>query len=109
MTTRLSCSHAIRRAARLADGYFPGTPDLDELGGLIRDLASAAEAEGRSPDEIEINAMFGVLTDDAIGHAERLAELGVSRAMVPAFFFAGPGGLDRLGEFGEKMVRPLAT
>ena len=28
-------------------------------------------------------------------------ELGVGRIMIPAFFFAGPGGLDRLDEFGE--------
>jgi len=24
--------------------------------------------------------------------------------MLPAFFFAGPGGLDRLSEFGEKYI-----
>ena len=33
-------------------------------------------------------------------------ELGVSRAMLPAFFFAGDGGLDRLAEFGERYVQP---
>jgi len=33
--------------------------------------------------------------------------LGVDRIMVPAFFFAGPGGLDRLSEFGER-VAPLS-
>jgi hypothetical protein len=27
--------------------------------------------------------------------------------MVPAFFFAGPGGLDRLGEFGERVIRTV--
>ena len=39
---------------------------------------------------------------------EQMAELGVGRIMVPAFFFAGPGGLDRLDEFAEK-VMPLAS
>ena len=37
---------------------------------------------------------------------EQMAELGVGRIMIPAFFFAGPGGLDRLSEFGER-VMPL--
>jgi len=27
---------------------------------------------------------------------------------VPAFFFAGPGGLDRLSEFGER-IAPVAA
>lgn len=40
-----------------------------------------------------------------------MRELGVDGVMVPAFFFAGffagPGGLDRLSEFGEKVI-PLA-
>jgi hypothetical protein len=29
--------------------------------------------------------------------------------MVPAFFFAGPGGLDRLSEFGERVIRAVAN
>ena len=33
----------------------------------------------------------------------------VERLMVPAFFFAGPGGLDRLSVFGERVVKPLAS
>jgi hypothetical protein len=28
--------------------------------------------------------------------------------MVPAFFFAGPGGLDRLSEFGERVIKTAA-
>ena len=37
--------------------------------------------------------------------AEQFMELGVDRAMVPAFFFAGPGGMDRLADFaGQVMV-----
>ena len=46
---------------------------------------------------------------DPAADARQLEALGVSRAMVPAFFFAGPGGLDRLAEFGEKVVAPLAS
>jgi probable F420-dependent oxidoreductase len=97
---------AIRRAARLANGYFPGTPDPEVLRKLIRDLAAAAEAHGRAPEEIEVNANLRVRMADPVAGAEQLAEVGVSRAMVPAFFFAGPDGLDRLGEFAEKVIAP---
>ena len=37
---------------------------------------------------------------------EQMQSLGVDRIMVPAFFFAGPGGLDRMEEFAEN-VMPL--
>ena len=97
---------AVRRAARLSDGYFPGTTDVRVLARLISDLAVAAEAEARDPSQIKVHAIFGEQLADPVAGAEQLAELGVARALVPAFFFAGPGGLDRLGEFGDKVVRP---
>jgi hypothetical protein len=37
-----------------------------------------------------------------------MAELGVGRIMVPAFFFAGPDGMDNLSAFAEK-VMPIAN
>jgi probable F420-dependent oxidoreductase len=95
---------AIRRAARLADGYFPGEGDAERLAGLIGRVRAATEQEGRDPDSVEINAMFAHF-GDPMGGLERFVELGVGRAMVPAFFFAGPGGLDRLDEFGERVIR----
>jgi probable F420-dependent oxidoreductase len=97
---------AIRRAARLADGYYPGTGDPETLAGLIQDVRRAAEKEDRDPDEIAIHAMFGAQMADPLAGAEQLAKLGVERAMLPAFFFAGPDGLDRLAEFGESVVKP---
>ncbi len=96
---------AIQRVARIADGYFPGEGDVHRLGQLIRRVREATERAGRDPSSIEINAMFGQQMADPVAGAEQLAELGVSRAMLPAFFFGGPGGLDRLGEFGERVVR----
>ena len=92
---------AINRAVRLADGYFPGEGDAERLGGLITRLRQAAEDAGRDPDSIEINAMFGAQMADPKAGVEQMVELGVGRAMVPAFFYAGPGGMDRLAEFGE--------
>lgn len=94
---------AIRRAVRIADGYFPGEGDAQRLGALLGKLRSAAEQADRDPDSIEINAMFGVQMADPVAGLEQMAALGVGRIMVPAFFFAGPGGLDRLSEFGEQV------
>ncbi len=99
---------AIKRAVRIADGYFPGEGDAERLGGLIARLRAAADAGGRDPDSIEVNAMFGVQMADPIAGVEQLAALGVGRVMIPAFFFAGPGGLDRLSEFGERVILPAA-
>lgn len=97
---------AIQRVACIADGYFPGEGDAQRLGELIRRVRDATERAGRDPASIAINAMFGQQMADPVAGAEQLAELGVDRAMLPAFFFAGPGGLDRLAEFGERVVRP---
>ncbi len=95
---------AIRRAARLADGYFPGEGDVDRLASLIARVRQAAEDHGRDPDEIEINAMFSTQMMDPVAGVEKLTELGVGRIMVPAFFFAGDGGLDRMDEFAGRAI-----
>lgn len=95
---------AISRAVRIADGYFPGEGDAARLGKLITRLHTAAERADRDPSSIEINAMFGMQMADPVAGVEEMKALGVGRIMVPAFFFAGPGGLDRLSDFGERVV-----
>lgn len=95
---------AIRRAARLADGYFPGEGDADRLGSLIGRVRQATDAAGRDPDEIEINAMFSNFIRTPEVGVEKFRELGVGRVMVPAFFFAGPGGFDRMDEFAARAI-----
>lgn len=97
---------AVRRAARLADGYFPGEGDPLKLAELITAVRAECQAQDRDPDEVEINAMFGAQMKDPVAGAEQMRGLGVGRAMVPAFFFAGDGGLDRLRLFGESVVVP---
>ena len=52
--------------------------------------------------------MFGAQMADPLAGVEQLAALGVGRIMLPAFFFAGPGGLDRLQEFGETIIPAAA-
>ncbi|MCP3991768.1 MAG: LLM class F420-dependent oxidoreductase [Actinomycetia bacterium] len=99
---------AMRRAARLADGYFPGESDPDRLGELIATVRTACEECDRDPESIEINAMFPHFADPA-GGIDTMRQLGVGRIMVPAFAFAGDQGLDRLRHFGEAHVIPNAA
>jgi len=98
---------ALSRAVRLADGYFPGEGDAARLDQLLGRLRAKAEANDRDPSTIEINAMFGAQIANPAAGVEEMAGLGVDRIMVPAFFFAGPGGLDRMDEFAET-VMPVA-
>jgi probable F420-dependent oxidoreductase len=100
---------AVRRAARMADGYFPGTTEPEALAGLIQAVRIAAEQEDRDPNSIAIHSIFGPQMADPLAGAEQLAKLGVERVMVPAFFFAGPGGMERLAAFGEQVVKPHAS
>ena len=95
---------AIRRAARYGDRYFPGTTDPEHLQARVADMRAAAEAEKRDPDSIEINAIFGQQIADPRAGVEQFEKAGVDCAMVPAFFFAGPGGLERLDDFAEKAI-----
>ncbi len=95
---------AINRAVRLADGYFPGEGDHERLGALLTRLRQAAEDAGRDPASIQINAMFGAQMMDPKLGIEQMQSLGVDRIMVPAFFFAGDGGLDRMEEFASTIM-----
>jgi len=96
---------AIARAVRLADGYFPGEGDAEQLRRLVERVRRGAEAAGRDPDTIGINAMFGAHMSDPNAGVELLREIGVDRIMVPAFAFAGRSGLDRLSAFGEQVIQ----
>jgi probable F420-dependent oxidoreductase len=95
---------AINRAGTLADGYFPGSTDPEKLAGLIKALHAKAEERGRNPQDIEVSAIFGEQMTDPKRGVEQMAAMGVGRLMVPAFFFAGPGGLERLEQFGESVI-----
>lgn len=95
---------AIRRAARLADGYFPGEGDPQRLAELIAAVRAECEKRDRDPDTVEINAMFGAHMKDPAAGVATMRELGVGRVMVPAFFFMGDGGMDRLREFAAATI-----
>jgi hypothetical protein len=93
-------------AAPLANGYFPGEGKAERLAELIAAVRQACLDIDRNPDEVEINAMFGRHFRDPAAGIDIMRNLGVGRVMVPAFFFAGDGGLDRLRAFGETHVLP---
>ncbi len=96
---------AIRRAARLADGYFPGEGDAERLGELITAVREECKAQDRDPESVEINAMFGAHMQNPAAGLETFEKLGVGRVMVPAFVFAGERGIDRLRAFGESHIK----
>ena len=100
---------AIRRAARMADGYFPGEGSAERLAELITAVGVECEKRDRDPGEVEINAMFGAHMKDPSAGVEIMRDLGVGRIMVPAFFFGGDGGFDRLRAFGAAAVMPNAS
>ena len=108
MPRAISCQDAaLKRAVRLADGYFPGEGDFEQLKALITRLRNTAEENDRDPQTIAINAMFGAQMANPAEGVEQMASIGVDRIMIPAFFFAGPDGLDRLSALGETII-PLA-
>lgn len=74
---------AARRAGRIGDGFFPAVATPEELAGLIDVMRAAAVDAGRSPDSIEITA--GGPPD--LDTAKRLADLGVSRQVLPPLGF----------------------
>ena len=98
---------AIARAGKIADGYFPGEGNIDRLKELITRVKHSAESNDRDPNSVKISAIFGTQMMNPEAGVEEMRNAGVDRIMVPAFFFAGEGGMDRLSEFGEKII-PLA-
>ena len=81
---------------RLADGYFPGEGDHERLGALLQRLRQAAEAEGRDPASIEINAMFGTqMMDPLAGRTDKPDRLprvpGSGRRWLPAGHWIAAG------------------
>lgn len=74
---------AAQRAARLGDGFFPGSGGLDELRGVFDAMRAECAATGRDPGEIELSAGgFGRNLDELSRRVEQLADLGVGRVIM---------------------------
>ncbi len=92
---------AARRAGRLGDGFFPGKGTHEEIGKLFEVTRAAAREAGRDPSAIEMTSGGnGALGPNALDEVKALADLGVTRVMIPAFMFWGDtaAGLARYGE-----------
>ena len=89
-----------RRAGRLGDGYFPGRGDEATLTRILKIMRDAAEEAGRDPDAIEVSA-GGALDPAGI---EKMAELGVSRIMIPPLAFDPDGIRPALEGFAENVM-----
>jgi len=94
---------AARRAARYGDGFFPGVADDQKLSWLLGIMREECAKLGRDPKTIEITS--GRAAPDVDG-VKRLADMGVSRFMVPPPAFDPDGvteGLEKLGNLIAKV------
>jgi probable F420-dependent oxidoreductase len=91
------------RAGRLGDGFFPASADPSDLARLIDVARSAAVDAGRDPAALEISTMAVAAGPEAVDTVGRLAEAGVDRVIVPAFFFYGDPEAS-LSTYGEQVI-----
>ena len=98
---------AAKRAGRLGDGFFPGTANPDDLARLVDIVRTTATEAGRDPDAIEISTMALAMGPEAVDTVGRLAEAGVDRVIVPAFFFYGEPE-SSLSSYGEQVIAASA-
>ena len=102
---------ALRRAARLADGWISANGTEAELGELVPALTKQRHDADRADEDFEVNALC-VDVLDAPGY-RRMAALGVTDAqVVPWFFYGGdPASLDvqlaGVARFAETVIAEL--
>jgi len=98
---------AVRRAARLGDGFFPATGAQVDVAPLIAEVRELAVEAGRDPTAIEITtgcpgALPGADGDALAAVAERAAA-GVDRVALPIAAFL-PDLEANLARFGEDVI-----
>jgi probable F420-dependent oxidoreductase len=95
---------AARRAGRIGDGFFPAKGDLPVL---LDEMRKAADEAGRDPDAIEVTwggTDVGRGGQEAVDEAGRLAELGVSRLVIPPPSYDPAGVADGLARIGAEVI-----
>ena len=90
---------AASRAGELGDGFFPGRGNFDELAALFDHARHCAEESGRDPEALEFTA-GGPTSPD---YVERLAEIGVTRMIVP------PMDPSQFSKFGEEVISQFSS
>ncbi len=96
---------AARRAGRLGDGFFPGRGTPDELRSLVTLMRQTAEDAGRDPAAIDVTfgspAVFG---SDPVGACQELADIGVTRVVIPPPSFSPDELPDACAAFGRDVI-----
>jgi probable F420-dependent oxidoreductase len=96
---------AARRAGRIGDGFFPGRGSHEELAELLDVMRAAATEAGRNPDDIEITTGGnGALGSGALEEVKRLADMGVSRVIIPPLAFDVEGQRTAFAQYGEEVI-----
>ena len=104
---------AMRRAARLGDGWISANVTEAQLRDLMGQMRAMLAEEGRAADDFEVNALAVDVFD--IDGFRRLGELGVTEAqVVPWFYYGGDPNelqvqIDALHRFAETVLHPLAA
>ncbi len=94
---------AARRAGRIGDGFFPATGSHEELARLFAIARETAAEHGRDPDAIEFTVGANAFGPAIVDEVAALSEIGVTRAVVPSFFFY-QNTAEALAAFGEEII-----
>ena len=96
---------AARRAGRLGDGFFPAGASHDELAVLLDVMRATAVEHGRDPDAVEVTTGGdGALGSKALDEVKALADMGVSRVIVPPLAFDPEGQRTAFAKYGEDVI-----
>ena len=95
---------AARRAGRLGDEFFPGVASLEQLTRLLDVMRAAAKDAGRDPHAIGVTA-GGAMDLEGV---KRLADLGVTRVVVPNLGGDPETWKSTLGAFAESVIAKVA-
>ncbi len=100
---------ALRRAARVGDGYIGAGTDPDEVPGLLQRLRELREEYGRA--HLPFEAMLGLTAEPSLALFERMAEVGLESTVVAPFAYTlgKRSNLDdkkrQMEHFAESVIR----
>ncbi|MEY2524973.1 MAG: hypothetical protein QOJ66_3538, partial [Ilumatobacteraceae bacterium] len=97
-------TRALRRAARLADGWVSAPCDFEEIARSIKQLTADRRAFGREDRHFEIRMLLAERPN--LATVERLAELGVTSIVLSQYLISDQPDspeavLDGISSFGE--------
>jgi len=99
---------ALRRVARLGDGWLPYNLPVEHAGRIITELKQMTQAEGRDPAALRIVKI--VYSNASLDDLRRYRDAGVTEFNIAS---SGEIPLDdagmkaKLNELGERLIRPL--